>query len=68
VRLNPVGSISDTVGKSVTIAQKLEATPRLSVQDAVLLAARHPAEPVAFNQEIDEHGQTAARHDARRVV
>lgn len=60
VRFNPDGSIADTVGKSVTIAQELEATPQLSVQAAVLGAAQHLAEPGAYEEEADEFGQSVA--------
>jgi len=60
VRFNPDGSIADTVGRSVTIAQELEATPGISVQDAVLRAAEHLAEPGAYEEDVDEFGQSVA--------
>ncbi|HEX8138518.1 MAG TPA: M36 family metallopeptidase [Pyrinomonadaceae bacterium] len=59
VRFNPNGSISDTVGNSVTIAEELDAAPKLNVQEAVLRAARHLAEPGAYDEEeVDEFGQS----------
>lgn len=54
VRFNPDGSIGETVGKSVTIAHELEVAPKLNVQDAVLSAARHLAEPGAYEEEVGE--------------
>jgi hypothetical protein len=58
VRFNPDGSIADTVGKSVTIQQDLQVTPKLSVQEAVLRAAQYIAEPgAAVDEDVDQFGQ-----------
>lgn len=59
VRFNPDGSIADTVGSSVTVVEELDATPRLNVEEAVLRAARHVAEPGSYDEvEVDEFGQS----------
>lgn len=59
VRFNPDGSIADTVGSTVTVAEELDATPKLNVQEAVLRAARHVAEPGDYDEtDVDEFGQS----------
>ncbi|MCC7353175.1 MAG: M36 family metallopeptidase [Anaerolineae bacterium] len=45
VRFAPDGTLTETVGSSVTVAREQAITPRLSVQEAVLRAARHVATP-----------------------
>lgn len=51
VRFSPSGVLEETVGSCTTIRDDLDITPKLSVQQAVLLAAKHVAVPAA-----DEHG------------
>lgn len=58
VRFDPDGRLQETVGQSITIPQDLAAIPRLRVQDAVLIAARHVAMPDADEQsETDQFGE-----------
>jgi extracellular elastinolytic metalloproteinase len=53
VRFAPDGSVADTVGSSIAVEQELPVAPKLSVQDAVRIAAEHVAEP-----DDDERDQT----------
>jgi extracellular elastinolytic metalloproteinase len=53
VRFGPDGTLKETVGCSVNVAQDMEVAPRVSVQDAVLKAAQHVATP-----HPDEEGAT----------
>ena len=58
VRFAPDGTLKDTIGSSVTIAQELAVSPKLSVQEAMLKAAQHVAVPDADEQgQIDQFGQ-----------
>jgi extracellular elastinolytic metalloproteinase len=45
VVFDPAGAVTSTAGSSVTIEEPLDATPDIRVEDAVLAAARHVAEP-----------------------
>ncbi|MBI1929646.1 M36 family metallopeptidase, partial [Candidatus Poribacteria bacterium] len=53
VRFSPDGTLKETAGSSVTVAQEVTVSPKLSVQDAVLKAAQHVAVP-----HPDERGAT----------
>lgn len=53
VRFAPDGTIQDTTGSSVTVAQEVPVSPKLSVQEAVLRAAEYVAVP-----QPDEQGAT----------
>jgi extracellular elastinolytic metalloproteinase len=53
VRFAPDGTLTETVGSTVTVAQDLPVAPRLSVQEAVRLAAEYVARPGE-----DEQGAT----------
>jgi extracellular elastinolytic metalloproteinase len=53
VLFDPDGRLTRTVGTTVTIPHELAVAPRLSVEEAVLAAAEHVAEP-----DRDERGQT----------
>lgn len=53
VRFAPDGTLKDTTGSSVTVAQEVPVSPRLTVQEAVLQAAKHVAFPWP-----DEQGAT----------
>ena len=55
VRFAPDGSLADTVGSTVAVEQEFSVAPKLSVQDAVRVAAEYVAEPDA-----DELDQTDA--------
>jgi extracellular elastinolytic metalloproteinase len=58
VRFTPGGALQEMAGSTVTVAQDLPVAPRLSVQEAVLQAARHVALPGADEQETtDQFGQ-----------
>jgi extracellular elastinolytic metalloproteinase len=58
VRFAPDGTLKDTVGSSVTIAQERAIAPKLSVQEAMLKAAQHVAVPDADEQgTTDQFGQ-----------
>jgi extracellular elastinolytic metalloproteinase len=45
VRFDPSGKIESTIGNPASVANAPSAQPKLSAQDAVLLAARHVAQP-----------------------
>ena len=45
VRFAPNGMLKETVGSSVTVAQEVAVSPRINVDEAVLKAAQHIAEP-----------------------
>ncbi len=45
VRFAPDGSITDTAGTTISVDQEAQVAPTLSVQEAVLKAAQHIAEP-----------------------
>ena len=47
VRFGPDGTLKDTTGTSVSVEREISATPRLSVQQAVLASAEHVATPDA---------------------
>ena len=53
VRFAPDGTLQDTTGSSVTVAQEVPVSPKLSVQEAVLRAAEYVAVP-----QPDEQGAT----------
>jgi extracellular elastinolytic metalloproteinase len=53
VLFDPQGRLTQTLGTSVTVPRDLEVAPRLTVEEAVLRAAEHVAEP-----DRDERGQT----------
>jgi extracellular elastinolytic metalloproteinase len=53
VRFAPDGTLTETAGSSVTVAQEMDVAPRVSVQEAVLKAAQHVAVP-----HEDEQGAT----------
>ncbi len=53
VRFAPDGSLKDTAGNTVTIEREVELSPKLTVQEAVVRAARHVATP-----DPDEEGKT----------
>ena len=58
VRFAPDGTLKDTVGSSVTVAQELAVSHKLSIQEAVLKAAQHIAVPDADEQgTTDQFGQ-----------
>lgn len=58
VRFVPDGTLKDTVGSSVTIAQEVAVSPKLSIEEALLKAAQHVAVPDADEQGfIDSFGQ-----------
>ena len=58
VRFAPDGAIQDTAGTSVTITEEMDTEPRLSVEEAVLRAAQHVAEPQPDEQDaIDQFGE-----------
>jgi extracellular elastinolytic metalloproteinase len=47
VRFNPAGAIQETVGSSITIPEEVPVSPELTVEQAVLKAAQHVAQPDA---------------------
>jgi extracellular elastinolytic metalloproteinase len=53
VRFAPDGTLTETAGSSVTVVEEVDILPRLSVQEAVLKAARYVAVP-----QPDEEGAT----------
>jgi extracellular elastinolytic metalloproteinase len=53
VVFDPQGRLTQTLGTTVTVPRELEVAPRLGVEEAVLRAAEHVAEP-----DRDERGQT----------
>jgi hypothetical protein len=55
VRFGPDGTLGDTAGTTVTVPADVAVRPRLSVQQAVLAAARHVAEPTP--DELDHKDQ-----------
>ena len=58
VRFAPNGSVTDTAGSTVSVSEDTAVAPKLSVQDAVLMAARHVAEPAADELNAkDQFGQ-----------
>jgi extracellular elastinolytic metalloproteinase len=52
VRFAPDGTLTETAGRSITVAQERDVAPIISVQQAVLKAAQHVAVP-----QPDEEGQ-----------
>jgi extracellular elastinolytic metalloproteinase len=50
VRFDPDGGIKETVGNTFTVSMDLPVSPRLSVEDAVLAAAKFVASPHADEQ------------------
>ncbi len=58
VRFAPDHRLTETVGSSVTISEEKDVSPRLSVEEAVLAAARHVAEPEPDEREAtDQFGE-----------
>ncbi|WP_165074592.1 M36 family metallopeptidase [Paludisphaera rhizosphaerae] len=58
VRFSPNDTLTDTVGDTITVDQPLPVAPRLSVQEAVLKAAQHVAEPTPDEMgEKDQFGE-----------
>ncbi len=58
VRFDPDGALTETVGNSVTVPQDVAVAPRLSVQQAVLVAAQYVAVPAPDEQgNTDQFGQ-----------
>ena len=57
VRFAPDGVLQETVGSSVTVGREVPVTPRLSVEDAVLRAARHVTTPARDEGATDVFGQ-----------
>lgn len=58
VRFAPNGTLKETAGGSVTVAQEVNLSPRLTGQEAVLKAAQHVAVPHPDEQGAeDEFGQ-----------
>jgi hypothetical protein len=54
----PNTSLRDTAGSSVSVGQVVDALPTLSVQEAVLTAAQHVAEPQSDElQATDQFGE-----------
>ena len=61
VRFAPDDRITETVGSSVTIAQEVAVSPRLSVEEGVLKAAQYVAVPVPGDGEAtDQFGEPLA--------
>jgi len=59
VRFDPAGAIQETVGSSVTIPEEVAVSSGLTVQEAVLAAARHVAVPDADEQGAkDPYGES----------
>ncbi len=59
VRFAPDGAIDDTVGSTISVGLDAAVAPKLSVQEAVLAAARHVAEPDVDEQDaVDQFGQS----------
>ncbi len=58
VRFTPDDKLSETAGSSVTIPEETTVAPRLSVEEAVLAAARYVAEPEPDEREAtDQFGE-----------
>ena len=58
VQFAPDGTITETVGSSVTIDHEVDVAPRLTVQEAVLIAARHVAMPAEDERgAVDQFGE-----------
>ena len=58
VRFVPDGAIDDTVGSTISVTGEVAVNPAVSVQEAVLAAARHVAEPAADEQgAVDPFGE-----------
>ncbi|MBI3796747.1 MAG: M36 family metallopeptidase, partial [Deltaproteobacteria bacterium] len=58
VRFAPDGSVNDAAGSSISVSDEIMVTPKLSVQEAVLKAAQHVAEPTADELNTkDQFGQ-----------
>ena len=58
VRFAPDGALQETVGASIPVAKDREVAPDLDVEEAVLAAARHVAEPDPDEEgEVDSFGE-----------
>jgi extracellular elastinolytic metalloproteinase len=58
VRFVPDGAIDDTVGSTISVNGDFAVAPTLSVQEAVLAAARHVAEPAPDEKgAVDQFGE-----------
>jgi extracellular elastinolytic metalloproteinase len=57
VRFAPDGALQETVGASVPVAGDQEVAPALDVEEAVLAAARHVAQPDPDEEEVDAFGE-----------
>lgn len=57
VRFAPDGSLKETVGSSVSISEDIPISPSLSVEEAVLKAAQHVAQPEEDEQVTDQFGE-----------
>ena len=59
VRFDPKGTLTDTVGDTVSVGPDLPVAPQLSVQQAVLRAAEHVATPPPDEQGVkDQFGES----------
>jgi hypothetical protein len=61
VRFTPNGALRGTAGSAITVEGDLPVTPTLTVQEAVVAAARHVAEPQPDEEAVtDQSGQPLA--------
>jgi hypothetical protein len=58
VRFGPDGALLDAVGSTITIASTTALEPAVRVEDAVLAAARHVAEPDPDEGGVDQFGES----------
>lgn len=57
VRFTPDGALLDTQGETVNVERERDATPKISIEDAVLKAAQHVADPGDESSQVDIFGE-----------
>lgn len=57
VRFAPNGSISETIGNTISVFEDIPVSPQLSVEKAVLKAAQYVTQPEQDEQETDQFGE-----------